>query len=320
MSKRYLVLGASGTIGHQMVKHLKQQGRFVRAVDIQRPLYSASPADEKKIADLTKEDSCLQAMHSEKGFDQVIQLAAVMGGATFIFTGKNDAEIMSDSAQININVLKACNYYGYKNIFFSSSACVYPQHLQKEARSISLHESLAFPANPDSVYGFEKLFSELLYDSYRRNNGFNVSIGRYHNIFGPECHYKDERAKAPAAICYKVANAKDGDTIDIIGDGNQVRSFLSVEQCIEGTLRLIESGYTEPVNIGSEESISINDFTAMVMRISGKRLSIRHVDGPQGVRGRNSNNDLLRKVTGWEPTEKLETGITRLYNWVNGQI
>lgn len=319
--KRILILGASGTIGHQMVKYFKRQNCFVRAVDIREPEYSKSEADENKLADLTRFDDALQSVYSKDGFDQVIQLAAEMGGAQFIFTGDHDAVVMRNSALININVLEACKLYGYNKIFFSSSACVYPESLQVGAVATQLAEEFAWQGKPDSRYGVEKLFTEDLMQAYGRNHEMDIRVARFHNIYGPECHYKDIRAKAPAAICYKVASCPPNGTIEIIGSGKQVRSFLSVEECIEGVIRLLDSSYRHPLNIGSDEAISISDFTKMVIDISGRTdISVRQIKGPEGVQGRNSDNLNCMAILGWKPTEPLRAGITRLYSWVKNQV
>jgi|ERR1700722_6404182 len=316
-----LVLGGSGTIGHQLVKHLKKEGYWVRSVDIKIPDYSH--ADQFIQLDLRDYHQCEQALLSthKKSFDLVFMLAASMGGATYIFTKENDADIIYDNAVMNSHVAKIASELRVGKLFFSSSACAYSEDLQTELNSPALKEDTAWHGKPDSVYGIEKLCSESVYDSFRRNKKLNVRIARFHNIFSPECHYKDERAKAPAAICYKVAKAIDGEEIEIFGDGQQQRSFLYIGEAIEGVMRLMESEYASPLNIGSEEMISINDFAKMVIEISKKNLTIKNVPSDAtGVRGRNSDNALIKEKLNWSPSRPLREGMEILYSWVNSQV
>lgn len=315
---KILVLGSGGFIGSHLVKRLKQEGHWVRGVDLKAPCYGDSPADDFIIGDLR--DPALCRAVADVPFDEVYQLAADMGGAGYIFTGANDAEIMSNSAAINLNILEACRRRGAKRIFFSSSACVYPQENQTDAGNPICVESSAYPANPDSDYGWEKLFSERLYLAYARNHGFDVRIARYHNIFGPEGAWDNGREKAPAALCRKVARAEDGGEIEIWGDGLQTRSFLYIDECLEGTLRLMRSGFAGPVNIGSEEMVSINQLAEKIAAIAGKRLQLRHAPGPQGVRGRRSDNTLIRAALDWAPSSPLDVGLARTYRWIAGQV
>lgn len=316
--KRYLVLGAGGMIGHQMVKRLKKEGHWVRGVDLVHPEFSSTEADEFIIGDLREENVCEKVITPD--IDVIIQYAAELGGAEYVFTGKNDAEIIHNSALINLNVANVAARKGVKNIAYSSSACVYSAHNQTDPNNPNCEESSAYPAFPDSVYGWEKLFSEIMFDAFARNKGLNISIMRYHNIFSEECDYYSNRAKAPAALCRKVAEAKDGTHIEIFGDGTQTRSFLYIDDCLEGTLRLIESGFNKPLNVGSTEMVTINDLAKMIIDISGKKLEIKHIPGPIGVMGRNSDNKLIKEVLGWEPQSKLKDGIQKLYIWVNKQV
>lgn len=317
MSK-ILVLGAGGFIGGHLVKRLKQEGHWVRGVDLKRPDYSPSPADDFIIGDLRDPALCRAVV--DTAFDEVYQLAADMGGAGYIFTGANDAEIMCNSAAVNLNIIEACRRRGAGRIFFSSSACVYPQENQTDPAVPICAENSAYPANPDSDYGWEKLFSERVYLACARNHGFEVRIARYHNIFGPEGAWGNGREKAPAALCRKVAQAEDGGEIEIWGDGLQTRSFLYIDECLEGTLRLMRSGFTGPVNIGSEEMLSINQLAEKIAAVAGKRLRLRHTPGPQGVRGRCSDNTLIRSALGWAPSSPLDAGLERVYRWIDAQV
>lgn len=318
MKRAALVCGAGGFIGGQLVKRLKREGFWVRGVDLKFHEHSESQADDFCIGDLR--DQSVVRMVVDRRFDEVYQLAADMGGAGYIFTGEHDAEIMHNSATINLNVLDACYKRSIKRIFYSSSACMYPKYNQLDPDNPNCEEASAYPANPDSEYGWEKLFSERLYLSYNRNFGMQCRIARYHNIFGPEGTWQGGKEKAPAAICRKVALANDGDEIEVWGDGLQTRSFLYIDECLEGTVRLLRSGFEGPVNIGSEEMISINDLASMVIDISGKELEIKNVDGPEGVRGRNSDNRLIRQKLGWAPSEPLKEGMKKTYNWIVGEI
>lgn len=328
--KTACVLGGHGMIGMQLVKRLKSEGYWVRSVDVKQPEFSKSEADEAFILDLRNPSNVSKALWNPQqttwhdnvnAFDEVYQLAADMGGALYVFTGVNDADIIYDSTMINLNVAKAASEYGVKKLFFSSSACAYSERLQESLDSASLKEDSAWDGKPDSVYGIEKLLSEQIFDSFRRNKNLDVRIGRFHNIFSPECTYKDGREKAPAAVCRKVAEAKDGGEIEIFGDGLQQRSFLFIDECLDGVKALMQSDYVYPVNIGSDEMISINDLAKMVIKISGKTLTIKNVESNAlGVRGRNSNNELVEKVTGWRPTKPLEEGMVKLYNWVELEV
>ena len=315
---RVLVLGAGGFIGSHLVKRLKSEGHWVRGVDLKNPRYAASPADEFQVADLRIYDNVVAAL--DGGFDEVYQLAADMGGAGFVFTGEHDADIMHNSAQINIHVLDVARKNNIGRIFYSSSACMYPEYNQLDPDNPKCNEASAYPAAPDSEYGWEKLFSERLYFAYARNYGMTVRVARYHNIFGPEGSWHDGREKAPAALCRKVAMTLDGDVIEMWGDGKQTRSFLYVDECVEATLRLMRSDFAGPVNIGSEEMVSINQFADMIMAIADKKLGVKHIPGPTGVRGRNSDNHLIREKLGWAPSLPLDLGLRKTYAWIAEQV
>ena len=312
-----LVCGAGGFIGGHLVRRLKDEGFWVRGVDLKRHEYADSQADDFVIGDLRDPYFCRQVI--DQRFHEVYQLAADMGGAGFIFTGENDADIMHNSVAININVLDACYRRLVERIFYSSSACMYPAYNQMKPNSPNCEESSAYPAAPDSEYGWEKLFSERLYMAYARCHGIQVRIARYHNIFGPEGAWTGGREKAPAALCRKIAVAGHGDAIEIWGDGCQTRSFLYVSECIEGTVRLMRSDFSGPVNIGSEEMVTIDQLVDMIMKIAEKKLEKRHVSGPLGVRARNSDNRLIRQKLGWEPSQPLETGLGLTYSWIERQ-
>jgi len=317
--KTAVVLGGGGFIGGHLAKRLKSEGYWVRCVDIKPHEYfnHEDICDDFIVGDLRNFNLVKSSLIiGNQGVDEVYQLAADMGGAGYIFTGENDADIMHNSSIINLNVLKVCSEFGIDKILYTSSACVYPEHNQLDPDNPNCEESSAYPANPDSEYGWEKLYSERLYQTFRKNYGIDTKIARLHNIFGPMGTYDGGREKAPAAICRKVVIAGEGDTIEVWGDGKQTRSFLYVDECVEGLRRLMESEISIPINIGSEEMISINDFTKLIISISGKDIKIKNIDGPLGVRGRNSDNKLIKKLLGWEPTEKLETGIKKLYQWL----
>jgi GDP-D-mannose 3',5'-epimerase len=318
MIKKALVLGAGGFIGSHLVKRLKQEGLWVRGVDLKRPRYAETRADEFLVGDLRDSSTVRKVLAG--GFDEVYQLAADMGGAGFVFTGDHDAAIMHNSAQINLNVLEAARDEEIGRIFYSSSACMYPDYNHLDPDNPLCSEDSAYPAAPDSEYGWEKLFSERLYFAYARNYGFNVRVARYHNIFGPEGSWNDGREKAPAALCRKVAAAPDGGEIEMWGDGLQTRSFLYIEECIEGTLRLMRSDFEGPVNIGSSEMVSINEFADLIMGMAGKPLAIRHIEGPTGVRGRNSDNRLIAERLGWSPSRPLVEGLASTYRWIQEQV
>lgn len=342
--KTALVLGAGGFIGSHMVKRLKEDGYWVRGVDLKYPDFSKSEADEFLILDMRSNKNVGAVMRldedmvfsflpkpytKEGGFDEIYQFACLMGGAGFIFTGINDAQIMN-SALINLHVCHWTEFITTGKVFYSSSACMYPQELQQSLylqegdhpadygfKNFSLRESDAYPANPDSEYGWEKLFSERLYLAYARNHGLNIRIARFHNIYGPEGTYKGGKEKAPAAMCRKAVESK-GD-LEIWGDGEQTRSFLYIDDCIDAVRLLMESDFKEPINIGSEEMVTINHLAALAIGFSGKSIVPTHIDGPQGVRGRNSDNTLIRKVLGWEPKVSLMDGIGKTYSWIKSQ-
>ena len=316
--KSALVLGGGGFIGAHMVKRLKAEGFWVRAVDIKSPPYSKSVSDDFIVGDLRDPNLVLRVI--DQDFDEVYQFAADMGGAGFVFSGENDADIMHNSALVNLNVLEACKHKNVKRIFYSSSACMYPEHNQMDPNNPNCAEESAYPANPDSEYGWEKLFSERLYFAYARNYGLQVRVARYHNIFGPEGSWNNGREKSPAAICRKVASSLDGGEIEVWGDGNQTRSFLYIDECLEGTCRLMRSDWVGPVNIGSDEMVSINQLAFMAMEIAGKQLNIKHIDGPLGVRGRNSDNRLIEEKLRWRPHLKLRDGLEKTYSWINKQV
>jgi nucleoside-diphosphate-sugar epimerase len=314
-TKKALVCGAGGFIGSHMVKKLKLEGYWVRGADVKEPDFSGTEADEFLTGDLTDQAFCDDVTNIE--FDEIYQFAADMGGAGYIFTGEHDADVMNNSATINLNILRNVKDYKPK-IFFSSSACMYPEHNQLDPNTPDCREDTAYPANPDSEYGWEKLFSERLYLSYHRNYDVPVRIARYHNIFGPEGTWTGGREKAPAAICRKVAELpQEGGTIEVWGDGLQTRSFLFVDECVEATYRLVQSDFTGPVNIGSEEMVSINGLVDIAAKAADKKVEKNHIEGPLGVRGRNSNNDLIKEKLDWNYTMTLEEGIKKTYDWIN---
>ena len=313
-----LVCGAGGFIGGHLVKRLKNEGFWVRGVDLKFNEYANSEADDFVIGDLR--DPYLVRQVIDRPFTEVYQLAADMGGAGYIFTGEHDADIMHNSATINLNVADSCHRRRAKRVFYSSSACMYPAHNQEDPDNPNCEESSAYPAAPDSEYGWEKLFSERLFLAYSRNHGMEARVARYHNIFGPEGTWSGGKEKAPAAMCRKVASARSGDQIEIWGDGQQTRSFLYVDECLEGTLRLTRSEFSGPVNIGSDEMVTIDQLAQSVIEISGKRLDIVHVPGPTGVRGRNSDNCLIQRELGWSPSQPLRTGLERTYEWIESQV
>lgn len=318
--KTALVCGAGGFIGSHLVRRLKSEGYWVRGADLKKPEYSASGVDEFLLLDLRDLKSCREALNlpGSGKFNEVYQLAADMGGAGFIFTGEHDVEIMHNSAQINLNFVALNDQY--KRLFYSSSACIYPEERQLEADHPGLKENDAYPAHPDSEYGWEKLFSERIYLAMMRNKKVPVRIARFHNIYGPEGTWTGGREKFPAAICRKIAEAKNGGAIEIWGDGRQTRSFLYIDECLEGIIRLMRSEFTGPVNIGSDEDISINGLAAMVLKIAGKKLTLKHISGPLGVRGRNSDNSLIKERLGWTPNYPLKKGMEKTYGWISKQI
>jgi len=316
--KTALVLGAGGFIGSRMVRRLKEDGFWVRGVDIKYPPYHNTEADEFIIGDLRDPITCKES--ADRSFDEVYQFAADMGGAGFVFSGENDYDIMHNSALINLNILEALRLNNSNRVFYSSSACMYPEHNQLDPDNPNCEESSAYPANPDSEYGWEKLFSERFYLAAARNKGLNVRVARYHNIFGDEGSWYDGREKAPAALCRKIAMTENGGEIEMWGDGEQTRSFLYVDECIEATLRLTRSDWEGPVNIGSDEMVTINQLANMIMVIANKRLTIKHIDGPLGVRGRNSDNSLYLEKLGWVVSESLEAGLRKTYPWIKNQV
>ena len=305
---RILVNGAGGFIGGHTVKRLKAEGHWVRAVDLKEHEFSVLPADEFMVGDLRDQQGAEEVV---QGIDVVYQLAADMGGAGYIFTGEHDADVMHNSATINLNMLHFGVKAGVKKYFYSSSACMYPEYNQMDPLNPKCSEESAYPAAPDSEYGWEKLFSERLYFAYQRNYGVEVRVARFHNIFGPEGTWTGGKEKAPAAMCRKVAEAADGGEIEIWGDGQQTRSFLYIDECVEGVQRLMASEFAGPVNIGSEEMVTINQLAETVMSIARKKLSIRHIKGPLGVRGRNSDNHLIQERLGWKPSRPLPRGWRR---------
>jgi len=315
---KVLVCGAGGFIGSHLVKDLKKRGYWVRGVDLKYPEYSPTKADDFVIGDLREQELVRRVV--DRGFDEVYQLAADMGGAGYIFTGENDANVMHNSALVNLNIIEACWKRNVKKIFYSSSACVYPEYNQMDTTNPKTSEETAYPADPDSEYGWEKLFSERLYLSFYKNYGMQVRIARFHNIFGPEGSWNDGREKVPAAMCRKIAMAEDGGEIEMWGDGKQTRSFLYIDECLKGIRKLMDSDFTGPINIGSEEMVSINKLAKIIMDIAGKDLKIVHIPGPLGVRGRNSDNKLIKEKLGWEPDYPLKDGLVKTYKWIKGQI
>jgi nucleoside-diphosphate-sugar epimerase len=326
--KKILILGGGGFIGGHLSKKLFNKGNFVRTVDIKNHEYFLENefCSEFILGDLRNPNFVSKIMFAPNqsttevgAFDEVYQLAADMGGAGYIFTGENDANVMHNSSLVNLNVLHYATSMGVKKIFYSSSACMYPEHNQLDPNNPNCEESSAYPANPDSEYGWEKLFSERLYLAYNRNYGIDVRIARFHNIFGPYGTYKGGKEKAPAAISRKISEVLDGGEIEVWGDGEQTRSFLYIDECLEGVIRLMDSNFTGPVNIGSDEMVTINQLVRYVTDISGKEVYVKHIDGPTGVRGRNSDNKLINEKLGWQPTQPLYDGLIKTYEWINKQ-
>lgn len=321
MKKKILIFGGGGFIGGHLAKRLSTQGHTVVCIDIKPFIHWSQFIDncQNYSLDLRNADILNKLIQSHQP-DEIYQLAADMGGAGYIFTGEHDADVMHNSASINLNTVNAVNLYCKKcKIFYSSSACIYPAYNQENSHNPNCKEESVYPADPDSEYGWEKLFSERLYLAFAKNHGLQVRIARFHNIFGPQGTWKGGKEKAPAAICRKVAEAQDGTFIEIWGDGLQTRSFLYIDECVDGVLRLMESDFMGPVNIGSDEMVTINQLAEMAILISGKKLSIQHIPGPQGVRGRNSDNTLIYKKLGWKPTQPLLEGIKKTFNWINDQ-
>jgi GDP-D-mannose 3',5'-epimerase len=315
--KRVLVAGAGGFIGSHLVRRLKSEGFWVRGVDLKYPEFDETAADEFTIGDLRSTTVTANVLQK---IDHVYQLAADMGGAGYIFTGEHDADVMHNSATINLNMLHEGVSAGVKRFFYSSSACMYPEYNQLDPDNPVCSEDSAYPAAPDSEYGWEKLFSERLYFAFARNYGVEVRVARFHNIFGPQGTWRGGREKAPAALCRKVAEAPEGGEIEIWGDGSQTRSFLYIEECVEGVRRLMDSNFTGPVNIGSEEMVTINHLAEMVMSVGNKKLKIKNIPGPLGVRGRNSDNRLIRKELGWAPSRPLLEGLATTYRWIDQRV
>jgi nucleoside-diphosphate-sugar epimerase len=314
--KTALVLGAGGFIGGHMVKRLKSEGYWVRGVDKKLHEHEYSHADDFQLADLTSQSDVRRVIDQQ--FDEVYQLAADMGGAGYINTNLYDADVMHNSATINLNVLHKCKDMHIKKVFFSSSACVYNEELQSSNVNPDCRESSAYPAHPDSEYGWEKLFSERLFHAYNRQHGMQNKVARFHNIFGPYGTWDGGKEKFPAAVCRKIAKANDGDEIEIWGDGEQTRSFLYIDDCIEGVRHLMNSEtFHGPVNIGADQMISINDTVDLVAQIAGKTIRKKHIDGPTGVRGRNSNNELIEEKLNWRPSQNLKDGLKETYRWIN---
>ena len=327
--KTALVMGAGGFIGSHMVKRLKSEGYWVRGVDLKLPEFSKTAADDFIVGDLREAKVVSDVV--EWDFDELYQFAADMGGAGYLFTGENDADVMHNSGLINLNVSLECVKKNVKKVFYSSSACMYPEYNQLDPNNPKCSEDSAYPAAPDSEYGWEKLFSERLYKSFERNYGLNIRIGRFHNIFGPEGSWNDGKEKAPAAMCRKSILANEGESVEVWGDGTQTRSFLYIDECIEAVWRLMKSDFTEPINIGSEEMISINDFAQMAIDISGKDITIHNLYGkefedkyghavPLGVKGRNSDNRLYREKIKWEVSQPLRLGMEKTFKWIKSQI
>jgi len=316
--KTALVCGAGGFIGGHLVSRLKRDGFWVRGTDVKFHEYAESAADDFVVGDL-REQVFVRTVIDRK-FDEVYQLAADMGGAGYILTGEHDADVMHNSATINLNVLDACHKRSIQKIFYSSSACMYPAYNQEDPQNPKCAEDSAYPAAPDSEYGWEKLFSERLYLAYRRNYGMHTHVARYHNIFGPQGTWTGGKEKAPAAICRKIANARNGGEIEIWGDGEQTRSFLFIDECVEGTIRLLRSPYPGPFNIGLEEMVTINELVELIADIAGKQIRKKHIAGPTGVRGRNSDNRLIREKLNWAPRQSLRAGLEETYVWIEAQV
>jgi GDP-D-mannose 3',5'-epimerase len=316
--KTALVCGAGGFIGSHLVRHLREQGFWVRGVDLHEPFFEESVADDFVVGDLT--DPRVVASTLDQPFAEIYQLAADMGGAGYIFTGEHDADVMHNSATINLNIARQAVTSRAGKLFYSSSACIYPERNQMDPDNPNCAEDSAYPAEPDSEYGWEKLFSERMYLAYNRNYGLDVRIARFHNIFGPQGSWRGGKEKAPAALCRKVAEAHDGAEIEIWGDGKQTRSFLYVDECLQGVRRLMDRDFIGPVNIGSDEMVSIRQLAEMIAKIAGKDIGVKCIDGPLGVRGRSSDNRLIKQKLEWAPTQSLEDGLRPTYEWIEQQV
>jgi len=316
--KKIVVCGAGGFIGSYLVTSLKAQGHYVIGADLHYPLYAETTADEFYIMDLRSQTNVEKLIQSD--IDSVYQLAADMGGAGYIFTGEHDADIMHNSAMINLNVLNEMHLKGVKNVFYSSSACIYPSFNQEDPSNPVCTEESAYPANPDSEYGWEKLFSERLYMSYGRNHGIRARIARFHNIFGPLGSWNNGKEKAPAALCRKIAMCEEGGSIEVWGPGNQTRSFLYIDECIEGIHRIMASDYEFPLNLGSERMISMNDLVLLIAKLVNKQVTVNNIPGPIGVMGRNSHNKLIKETINWAPHETLEQGLLNTITWITSKI
>jgi len=318
MTRKILVLGAGGFIGHHLVNRLVHEGDWVKGVDMKFPAYEETNAHDFIIGDLCNQEFAFSVV--DRHYDEVYQLAADMGSAGYIFTGENDAAVMRNSASINLNILEACRRRNINTIFYSSSACIYPEYNQMDPNNPNCKEESAYPASPDSEYGWEKLFSERLYLTFNRNYNMHCKIARYHNIFGPLGAWNNGKEKSPAAICRKIAEATNGGSIEIWGDGNQTRSFLFVNECLNGTITLTRSIKSGPYNIGSEEMVTINELVDIIADIAGKTIHKLHIPGPLGVRGRNSDNNLIRNQLGWAPTRTLREGMEKTYAWIEERV
>lgn len=325
--KTAVVCGAGGFIGNHLVNRLKQLGYWVQGVDLKLPEFSKTQADNFIVGDLRDPAIASRSLFvkvSGRKFggpaEEVYQLAADMGGAGYIFSGNHDADVMHNSATVNLNIVDSCKKLGVKKIFYSSSACMYPEHNQLDPNNPNCEESSAYPANPDSEYGWEKLFSERLYLAYHRNYGLNVRIARFHNIFGPHGSWNNGKEKAPAAICRKVAEVANGGEVEIWGDGEQTRSFLYIDECLDGVMKLMQSDFLGPVNIGSDEMVTINQLVDVAAQVAGKTVIKKHIKGPLGVRGRNSDNRLIKEKLAWAPSLPLKDGIAKTYKWIEQQV